>query len=245
MKVIGIGTVKLRCSNGKTLTLEKVLHVPKISKKIVYAGELTENGCVIVLHSRVVIHRQGSILHGEKIDWLYRLDLDHVNDISDDESYGDITRITSVRMVLASASRNLYGAARGICCPSDDKMIRSTNGMLKSKLDMKDMGFSDVILGIKITRTQNSLVLSQIPYVDNILEKFNQGDTSIARTPIDTSQHLPKNSGYNVAQLQVLSDSSSTVSAVVPLEQTTNLLKGIVSSTSLGYLQLVPEFNAC
>ncbi|KAJ9539250.1 hypothetical protein OSB04_031983 [Centaurea solstitialis] len=60
-----------------------------MSKKIVSAGELTENGCVIVLHSQAVIHGQGSIFYGEKIDRLYRLDLDHVIDISDDESSGD------------------------------------------------------------------------------------------------------------------------------------------------------------
>ncbi|KAJ9538732.1 hypothetical protein OSB04_031465 [Centaurea solstitialis] len=74
--------------------------------------------------------------------------------------------------------------------------------MLKSKFDMKNMGLSDVILGIKITRTQNGLVLSQIPYVDTILEKFNQGDTTIARTPIDIRQQLSKNSGDNVAQVE-------------------------------------------
>ncbi|KAJ9556876.1 hypothetical protein OSB04_011490 [Centaurea solstitialis] len=51
---------------------------------------------------------------------------------------------------------------------------------------------ADVILGIKITRTQNGLVLRQTHDVDKILEKFNQGDTSIARTPTDTSQHLSK-----------------------------------------------------
>ncbi|KAJ9567174.1 hypothetical protein OSB04_003140 [Centaurea solstitialis] len=75
----------------------------------------------------------------------------------------------------------------------DDKMIRSTKDMLKSKFDMKDMGLSYVILGIKITRTQNSLVLSQTHYVDKILEKFYKGDTSITKTPSDTSQHLSKN----------------------------------------------------
>ena len=85
---------------------------------------------------------------------------------------------------------------------SDDKMIRSTKDMLKSKFDMKDMGLADVILGVKITRTQNGLVLSQTHYVDKILEKFNQGDTSIARTPIDTSQHLSKNRGDSVAQVE-------------------------------------------
>ncbi|KAJ9551602.1 LOW QUALITY PROTEIN: hypothetical protein OSB04_015647 [Centaurea solstitialis] len=70
----------------------------------------------------------------------------------------------------------------------DDKMIRSTKDMLKSKFDMKDMGLSYVILGIKITRTQNSLVLSQTHYVDTILEKFYKGDTSITKTPSDTKR---------------------------------------------------------
>ncbi|KAJ9567197.1 hypothetical protein OSB04_003163 [Centaurea solstitialis] len=86
MKVVGIGTVKLRCSNGKTLTLEKVL----------------------LLHSQAVIHGQGSIFYGEKIDRLYRLDLDHVIDISNDESSGDITRVTSISFMLGIATtRNL------------------------------------------------------------------------------------------------------------------------------------------
>lgn len=93
LKVIGIGTVKLKCSNGKTLTLEKVLHVPKITKKLVSAGELTENGCVIELHSQVVIHGQGNILHGKKMGRLYLLNLDDVIDISDDESSGDSNSI--------------------------------------------------------------------------------------------------------------------------------------------------------
>ncbi|KAJ9568159.1 hypothetical protein OSB04_004125 [Centaurea solstitialis] len=115
MKVVGIGTVKLRCSNGKTLTLEKVLHVPKMSKKIVSAGELTENGCVIVLHSQAVIHGQGSIFYGEKIDRLYRLDLDHVIDISDDESSGGKihTTLKLPRLkILRLKNRNTKGKSR-------------------------------------------------------------------------------------------------------------------------------------
>jgi len=88
LKVTGIGTVILKCSTGKTLTLEKVLHVPKASKKLVSVGELTEKGFVMVLHSRAVIHWEGSILHGEKIGRLYRLDIENVIEISDDESSG-------------------------------------------------------------------------------------------------------------------------------------------------------------
>ncbi|KAD2393513.1 hypothetical protein E3N88_40490 [Mikania micrantha] len=85
---------------------------------------------------------------------------------------------------------------------SDDKMIKSTKDMLKARFDMKDMGLADVILGIKINRTQHGLVLSQSHYVDKILEKFNEGDTSVAQTPVDTTQHISKNRGEGVAQLE-------------------------------------------
>ncbi|GJR88283.1 retrovirus-related pol polyprotein from transposon TNT 1-94 [Tanacetum coccineum] len=42
----------------------------------------------------------------------------------------------------------------------NEKMIKSAKDLLKSMFDMKDMGLADVILGIKIIRTQNGLVLS-------------------------------------------------------------------------------------
>ncbi|GJT49677.1 retrovirus-related pol polyprotein from transposon TNT 1-94 [Tanacetum coccineum] len=58
---------------------------------------------------------------------------------------------------------------------SNDKMIKSTKDMLKSKFDMKDMGLADVILGIKIIRTQNGLVLSQAHYVDKFLMLIMRG----------------------------------------------------------------------
>nr|GEW19254.1 zinc finger, CCHC-type [Tanacetum cinerariifolium] len=85
---------------------------------------------------------------------------------------------------------------------SNDKMIKSTKDMLKLKFDMKDMGLADVILGIKIIRTQNGLALSQAHYVDKILNTHNAGDSSPARTPIDTSMHLSKNRDVGVAQLE-------------------------------------------
>ncbi|KAK6139194.1 hypothetical protein DH2020_027061 [Rehmannia glutinosa] len=76
---------------------------------------------------------------------------------------------------------------------SNDRIIKSTKDMLNSMFDMKDIGLADVILGIKISRTSNGLVLDQSYYVDKILEKFSKDDTSLARTPIDTSKHLSKN----------------------------------------------------
>ena len=44
---------------------------------------------------------------------------------------------------------------------SDDDMIKSIKSMLKSKFDMKDMGLADVIMGIKISRASNGLILNQ------------------------------------------------------------------------------------
>nr|GEZ14654.1 retrotransposon protein, putative, Ty1-copia subclass [Tanacetum cinerariifolium] len=85
---------------------------------------------------------------------------------------------------------------------SNDKMIKSTKDMLKSKFDMKDMGLADVILGIKIIRTQNRLVLSQAHYVDKILNTHNARDSGLARTPIDTSLHLSRNRGVGVTQFE-------------------------------------------
>ncbi|GJV65046.1 NAC domain-containing protein 7-like protein [Tanacetum coccineum] len=87
---------------------------------------------------------------------------------------------------------------------SNDKMIKSTKDMLKSKFDMKDMGLADVILGIKIIQTHNGLVLSQAHYVDKILNTHNARDSSLARTPIDISFHLSKNRGIGVTQLEYL-----------------------------------------
>nr|GEW21822.1 Pol polyprotein [Tanacetum cinerariifolium] len=83
----------------------------------------------------------------------------------------------------------------------NDKMIKSNKDMLKSKFDMKDMGLADVILRIKIIRTQNGLVLSQERYVDIILNTHNTGDSGLARTPIDPGLHLSNNRGAKIIAL--------------------------------------------
>ncbi|GKE18226.1 retrotransposon protein, putative, ty1-copia subclass [Tanacetum coccineum] len=70
---------------------------------------------------------------------------------------------------------------------TNNKTIKSIKDMLKSKFDMKDMGLADVILGIKIIPTHNGLVLIQAHYMDTILNTHNVRDSSLARTPIDTS----------------------------------------------------------
>ena len=85
---------------------------------------------------------------------------------------------------------------------SDDKMITFTKNMLNSRFDMKDLGLADVILGIKIKRTPDELILSQSHYVDNILGKFDKENSSIARTLVDVTIHFSRNKAESVSQVE-------------------------------------------
>ena len=85
---------------------------------------------------------------------------------------------------------------------SNINIIKKTKQMLANKFEMKDIGVADVILGIKISRTPQGLVLSQSHYVDKILKKYTKHEIVIAKTPIDGSLHLSKNNGDSIAQLE-------------------------------------------
>jgi hypothetical protein len=60
---------------------------------------------------------------------------------------------------------------------------------------MKDLDVTDIILGIKISKTSNGLVLSQSHYVEKILNKFSKNVNSIVKTPIDINIYMSKNRG--------------------------------------------------
>ena len=77
----------------------------------------------------------------------------------------------------------------------NNDIIKATKRMLASKFDMKDLDVVDMILGMKISRKFDGLVLSQSHYVKKVLEKFKKYDDSPMRTPIDVNLHLTKNKG--------------------------------------------------
>ena len=81
-----------------------------------------------------------------------------------------------------------------IICRNND-IIKATKRMLASKFDMKDLDVVDVILGMKISRKFDGLVLSQSHYVKKVLKKFKKYDDSPMRTPVDVNLHLTKNKG--------------------------------------------------
>jgi hypothetical protein len=64
--------------------------------------------------------------------------------------------------------------------------------MLTNKFDMKDLSIINVILGIKITRTYNGLVLFQSHYVEKVLNIFFKCDNNTVKTPMDISIYQSK-----------------------------------------------------
>ncbi|KAL5713331.1 hypothetical protein ACHQM5_015417 [Ranunculus cassubicifolius] len=74
--------------------------------------------------------------------------------------------------------------------------------MLSGKFDMKDLGLADVILGIKITRHFEGIILSQAHYAEKILDRFKNYSNGIAKSPVDPHLHLTKNSGDGISQLE-------------------------------------------
>ena len=83
---------------------------------------------------------------------------------------------------------------------SNNEVIKTTKEMFNNKFDMKDLGVVDVILGIKISKTSNGLILSQSHYIEKILKKFKQDDSSPMRKPVDVNLHLSKNNGKIISQ---------------------------------------------
>ena len=62
------------------------------------------------------------------------------------------------------------------------EIIESTKQFLSSNFQMKDMGSADVILGIRIKRENDKLILTQSHYIEKTLKKFNQYDSTTMST---------------------------------------------------------------
>ena len=85
---------------------------------------------------------------------------------------------------------------------TDLESIQSTKDFLSANFSMKDMGVADVILGIRIKRRDGHLILSQEHYIEKILKKFNQFNSTSVSTPYDSHAPLGTNTGRVVSQLE-------------------------------------------
>ena len=95
-----------------------------------------------------------------------------------------------------------------ICLYVDDLLIfgtsfdvmHDTKCFLASNFDIKNLGEANIILGIKIFRDNDCIILSQSHHVEKILKKFEHFDMSPMSTPFDSKVHLFKNHGDSVSQ---------------------------------------------
>jgi len=81
-------------------------------------------------------------------------------------------------------------------------VVNETKKLLSSHFEMKDMGEADVILRIKIRKTNDGFSLSQFQYIEKMLKKFNWFDMILVRTPYNPSIHLKKNKESRVIQTE-------------------------------------------
>ena len=80
--------------------------------------------------------------------------------------------------------------------------INSTKRMLSNKIDMKDLGVADLILGVRIIKTPHGLALSQSHYIEKVLDKFKYLNFNVVKTPIDLSCTFTKNKGQSDSPLE-------------------------------------------
>nr|GEW62029.1 hypothetical protein [Tanacetum cinerariifolium] len=138
------------------------------------------------------------------------------------DTHAPVARITTIRLLLALAAihnlvihqmnvkttllngdlKEVYmKQPEGFVMP-DQNQVDKTKKFLSSKFSMKDMGEADVILGIKITRENKGIVITQSHYIEKILKKFNREDCSPVSTPMDPVEKLKPNTGKPVDQLE-------------------------------------------
>jgi len=81
-------------------------------------------------------------------------------------------------------------------------IVSKTKLFLESKFEMKDMGETSVILGVKVLRKGDSILLSQEQYTQKLLRKFGYYDFKSVSTPYDANSKLMKNRGESISQSQ-------------------------------------------
>lgn len=80
------------------------------------------------------------------------------------------------------------------------EVVKNTKKFLGSKFVMKDLREADVILGIKICKIDEWLILNQSHYVKNVLKRYDHFNEKPVQTPYDSCVHLKKNREQPITQ---------------------------------------------
>nr|GEW85284.1 hypothetical protein [Tanacetum cinerariifolium] len=83
---------------------------------------------------------------------------------------------------------------------TDLEQVQMTKELLSKNFDMKDLGEADVILGIKILRKENRLMLTQSHYIEKILKRFDSFNCFPVSTSFEVGSELTYNTSIILAQ---------------------------------------------
>jgi hypothetical protein len=78
-----------------------------------------------------------------------------------------------------------------IFVPSGESMTRLQND-LRSVFDLTDLGTPAKIIGIEISQTTDTIILSQLQYIDSILHKHKLQNLNPVSTPLDPNVIITK-----------------------------------------------------
>ncbi|KAJ1288873.1 hypothetical protein BS78_02G121400 [Paspalum vaginatum] len=85
---------------------------------------------------------------------------------------------------------------------TDIELINEVKSFLSQNFDMKDLGEADVILNIKLIKSQDGITLMQSHYVEKVLSRFGYLDSKPSSTPYDSGKIIRKNKGPGRDQLR-------------------------------------------
>jgi hypothetical protein len=125
------------------------------------------------------------------------------------------TTLTSAEFIVNEPDKCVYyryGGGEGVilCLYVDDTLIFGTRtkvideikSFLSRCFDMKDLGLADVILNIKLIKSDDGITLNQSYYAEKILSWFGFEECKISPTPYDASIKLHKFEGEKKDQLR-------------------------------------------
>ena len=72
-QIVGKGKIKIKLQNGNHWLLHEVRHVPKLSRNLISAGQLGDEGCVVTFNDKNWKVSKGSLVvaKGVKVGTLY------------------------------------------------------------------------------------------------------------------------------------------------------------------------------
>ncbi|GJT32538.1 zinc finger, CCHC-type containing protein [Tanacetum coccineum] len=113
----------------------------------------------------------------------------------------DFARMARKASLLLPGEKLYMNQPQGFIMPDNENKLDLTKEFLSSRFSMKDIGETDVILGIRIKHESNGIAIYQSYYTKKVLKKFNYFDYTRVSTPMDTSEKLMPNNGQAVSQL--------------------------------------------